>query len=291
MPPSDMVIDEPRPLFSGDRPRFFYLQWLQEIDRAAPSWILSRQDATRRLLVTLIFASFCLFLVEYLKHGVYLQLLIQGLGSWGLPFEAQRAVLMSPYSELYLQLWWTFWIFLGNVALPLLFIRYVLKESFADHGLGLGDTLSHKWAYIVLGLVMVTGTLISSFASHFTDYYPMYGAAGRSWFDYIAWEFVIYLPQFIWVEFFFRGFLLRALQPAIGAGAILVMVVPYTMIHFPKPMFESLVALAFGLIAGALAMRSKSIWGGVLLHVFIAFSMDTMALLNTNRIPVNFWPQ
>ena len=138
---------------------------------------------------------------------------------------------------------------------------------------------------------MVIGTLISSFASHFTDYYPMYGSAGRSWFDYIAWEFVIYLPQFIWVEFFFRGFLLRALQPAIGAGAILVMVVPYTMIHFPKPMFESLVALSFGLIAGALALRSRSIWGGVIIHVFIAFSMDTMALINTNRIPVNFWPQ
>ena len=286
---SEGVADSPQPA-ANRGPRFFYLQWLRDIDQASPSWSLTRHDATRRLLVTLVFASFCLFLVEYLKHAVYLQVLVQWLGGWGLPFEAQRAILMSPYSQLYFQFWWTFWIFIGNVALPLLFIRYVLKESFTDHGLGWGETSAHKWAYVALGLVMVAGTLISSFASHFTDYYPMYDAAGRSWLDYIAWEFIIYLPQFIWVEFFFRGFLLRALQPAIGAGAILVMVVPYTMIHFPKPMFESLVALAFGLIAGALALSSRSIWGGVIIHVVIAFSMDTMALINTNRIPVSFWP-
>lgn len=290
MSPLDTAIDEPGAM-AGHRPRFFYLQWLREIDQTRPSWSLSRHDATRRLLTTLIFASFCLFLVEYLKHAVYLSSLVQLLGEWGLPMEVQRAIIMSPYSELYSQFWWTFWIFIGNVALPLLFIRYVLKESFADHGLGWGETSAHKWAYLVLGLIMFAGTVVTSFASQFTDYYPMYRAAGRSWFDYIAWEFLIYLPQFIWVEFFFRGFLLRALQPAIGAGAVLVMVVPYTMIHFPKPMFESLVALAFGLVAGALALRSRSIWGGVLIHVVIAFSMDTLALINTHRFPVGIWPQ
>lgn len=290
MPPSDTVIDEPGSVVAAPRPRFFYLQWLQEIDQDRLSWSLGRHEATRRLLVTLVFATLCLFLVEYLKHGVFLQASLELLQGWGLSLEAQRAILMSPYTPLIYQFWWTFWIFIGSVALPLLFIRYVLKESFADHGLGWGDTSSHKRAYMLLGVVMVIGTVISSFASHFTDYYPMYGEAGRSWLDYIAWEFVIYLPQFIWVEFFFRGFLLRALQPAIGAGAILVMVVPYTMIHFPKPMFESVVALGFGLVAGALAMRSRSIWGGVIIHVVIAFSMDTMALLNTNRIPVSFWP-
>lgn len=290
MPSSDHVIAGHGSVVAASRPRFFYLQWLQEIDQDRLSWSMSRHDATRRLLATLVFATFCLFLIEYLKHGVFLQVTLEAMRSWGLPLEAQRAILMSPYTPLVYQFWWTFWIFVGSVALPLLFIRYVLKESSVDHGLGWGDTSSHKRAYILLGLVMVTGTVISSFASHFTDYYPMYGEAGRSWLDYIAWEFVIYLPQFIWVEFFFRGFLLRALQPAIGAGAILVMVVPYTMIHFPKPMFESVVALGFGLVAGALALRSRSIWGGVIIHVVIAFSMDTMALLNTNRIPVSFWP-
>lgn len=275
---------------SESKSGFFFWNWLEEIDRTSPSWSLSRSQATRRLLLTLIFASLCLFIVEYIKHSQYLRLALDYLGDAGLPHSVQRTVLMSEYSRLYAYGWWSFWIFLGYVLLPLLFIRYVLKETWAEHGLQWGATSTHKVPYLILGAIMATGAIVTSFSSSFNHYYPMYGMAGRSWFDYLMWQCVIYLPQFIWVEFFFRGFLLRALQPAIGAGAILVMIVPYTMIHFPKPMFESVVALAFGLIAGALALRSRSIWGGVVIHVIIALAMDTMALVNTNRVPVSFWP-
>ena len=64
----------------------------------------------------------------------------------------------------------------------------------------------------------------------------------------------------------------------IGAYSIFVMVVPYTMIHFTKPMAEALGAIVTGTALGTLALRTRSIFGGVLLHTTVAWSMDLFAL-------------
>jgi membrane protease YdiL (CAAX protease family) len=91
------------------------------------------------------------------------------------------------------------------------------------------------------------------------------------------WE-ALYAAQFLALEFFFRGFLLQGLRRALGANAIFVMLVPYCMIHFGKPLPETLGAIGAGLILGTLAMRTRSIWGGVLIHVGVATTMDVLAL-------------
>ena len=38
------------------------------------------------------------------------------------------------------------------------------------------------------------------------------------------------------------------------------------------------IAIGAGLILGTLAMRTRSIWGGVLIHVGVAMTMDVLAL-------------
>ena len=93
--------------------------------------------------------------------------------------------------------------------------------------------------------------------------------ANRSHFDLWTWE-ALYAAQFISLEFFFRGFLLQGLRRALGANAIFVMIVPYCMIHYGKPMPETFGAIGAGLILGTLAMRTRSIWGGVLIHIGVA---------------------
>ena len=92
-----------------------------------------------------------------------------------------------------------------------------------------------------------------------------------------AWE-VLYAAQFVSLEFFFRGFLLQGLRRALGSNAIFVMIVPYCMIHYGKPLPETLGAIGAGLILGTLAMRTRSIWGGVLIHIGVAMTMDVLAL-------------
>ncbi len=51
------------------------------------------------------------------------------------------------------------------------------------------------------------------------------------------------------------------------------------MIHFyGKPFPETIGAIFAGIILGTLAMRTRSIWGGVLIHVGVAMTMDALAL-------------
>ena len=107
--------------------------------------------------------------------------------------------------------------------------------------------------------------------------YPFYRLAARSAFDLVAWE-LLYAAQFLALEFFFRGFMLAGLRRSVGVHAIWIMVVPYTMIHFGKPLPETLGAIFAGLILGTLALRTKSIWSGVLIHVSVALNMDLLAL-------------
>jgi membrane protease YdiL (CAAX protease family) len=56
------------------------------------------------------------------------------------------------------------------------------------------------------------------------------------------------------------------------------MIVPYCMIHYGKPLPETFGAILAGLILGTIAMRTKSIWGGALIHIGVAMTMDVLAL-------------
>jgi membrane protease YdiL (CAAX protease family) len=68
------------------------------------------------------------------------------------------------------------------------------------------------------------------------------------------------------------------------------MCVPYLMIHFPKPWPEAAGAILFGLFLGILALRSRTIWGGVAVHMTVAASMDFAALLQGGNLPSQWWP-
>ena len=77
----------------------------------------------------------------------------------------------------------------------------------------------------------------------------MYHGASRSWLDFWVWE-VIYIGQFLSLDIFFRGFWLRGAR-ALGMGAIFSMLVPYVMIHFPKPYLEACGAIVAGVVLGS----------------------------------------
>jgi membrane protease YdiL (CAAX protease family) len=50
------------------------------------------------------------------------------------------------------------------------------------------------------------------------------------------------------------------------------------MVHFGKPLPEVLGAVVAGLVLGAMALRTRSIWGGVAVHLGVAWTMDLLAL-------------
>jgi membrane protease YdiL (CAAX protease family) len=183
----------------------------------------------------------------------------------------------DPYYELKGFAWWSGWRLVGYVVLPMLVIACLPGERIRDYHVSLRGFFKHLWLYAVMFALILPAVIVASTTDSFRHTYPFYRNANRSQFDLWAWQ-ALYAVQFISLEFFFRGFLLQGLRRALGSNAIFVMIVPYCMIHYGKPMTETLGAIGAGVILGTLAMRTRSIWGGVLIHIGVATTMDVLAL-------------
>lgn len=83
-----------------------------------------------------------------------------------------------------------------------------------------------------------------------------------------------YGTDFLTVETFFRGFLVLAFARYAGKNAILPMAVFYCCIHFGKPMFECITSYPGGIILGVIVYHTRSIWGGLAVHLGIAWLME-----------------
>ena len=165
-----------------------------------------------------------------------------------------------------------------HFLIPSLFIYFVFREGIQDHGFRLTGVGRYKRLYLAMFLVVLPLVIIASRSPDFIRKYPLYSNAGNSWSEFLIWE-TAYGLYFIALEFFFRGFMLFTLARYMGAYAIFVMVVPYAMIHFGNPFAETLGSVIAGAALGTLALRTRSIFGGVLIHVTIAWAMDISAIV------------
>lgn len=264
---------------------------LDEIDGEPPSYALDRKQSLRCVFWTLACVCVSLLLIHYLKYFSSFQAFLEMLAHWqGKPngYWVSR-VQSNAYAQLASYSWWTFWHIVGYVIIPFLVIRYKLKLRMRDLGWRFNQTLAHWRGYALLLAPILVFVFLVSFRQDFVHHYPFYKQAGRSWFDFMAWE-LLYLTQFVCLEFFFRGFIINALRPALGANAVWIMCVPYLMIHFPKLWPEASGAILFGLFLGILALRSRSIWGGFFVHAGVAVSMDIASLLQQGGITHQLWP-
>ncbi|HJK95780.1 MAG TPA: CPBP family intramembrane glutamic endopeptidase [Polyangiaceae bacterium LLY-WYZ-14_1] len=200
----------------------------------------------------------------------------------------ELALRFSPWSELYEFAWWTGVRAIGFFLLPLLVIK-LSGARVRDQGVSMVGLRRHLPIYLWLYLAVLPLVIGVSFREDFASYYPFYQQASRSWFDLLAWE-LMYAFQFFCLEFFFRGWWLTFPRAALGSQAIFPMVVPYAMIHLGKPLPEALSSIVAGIVLGTLAMRTRSIWGGVFLHVAVAWTMDAAALARGPGLPTAWWP-
>jgi uncharacterized protein len=170
------------------------------------------------------------------------------------------------------------------LAVPLV-VLVARRDVARSLPLGLGDWRFALPATIVLG---AAATVIMWFAAQGPDiqaHYPLPGAwAGTSALHLLAWA-GLYTLFYVAYEAFYRGFLLRAVEPAWGLeAAIWTQAVASTLIHVGKPLPEALAALPFGLLAGALAVRGRSLLWPILLHLVLGLSTDVFSLLHQGRL-------
>lgn len=264
---------------------------LEEIDRTAPSHTGERAQGAKVAMIVLFSAAIALHLLNYCKNSYVLNHVLIFIADFrGLePRLYLDALASNQWNELVRYAWWTSWHIVTYILLPFIVIRFFLQQKMLDFGWRWGETHRHWRGYLILLAPIIVGVVLVSFRDDFKHHYPFYGEAGRSWFDLLAWE-VLYLAQFACLEFFFRGYIVNSLRPYFGSAAIWIMVVPYLMIHFPKPWIEATGAIFFGLFLGILALRSRSIWGGFFVHAGVAVSMDIMSLIQQGALPNQWWP-
>lgn len=173
---------------------------------------------------------------------------------------------------------------LVTVFLPLL-IFYKFYERSADHFYGLGATKVNFKPYFAFLAIMLPLIVWASFQPDFLNTYPSYRAnhAYRylevpEWFTVGIFE-IAYGLDFISVEVLFRGFFVIAMAKIIGKDALLPMVVTYAFLHFGKPLGETIGSIFGGYILGIIALYSNSIWGGIVVHLGVAWLMEVAAFL------------
>ena len=173
---------------------------------------------------------------------------------------------------------WAIGCFICYFVIPALVVRTVLGLELRDFGLrweSMGGSIKlFALLYVPLAVIVIVVAQTPAFQMMYPFYRDPIGFGDAS-----VWA-LLYALQFFALEFFFRGFLCHGVRDVLGRHTIVLMTVPYVMIHFPKPMFEALGAMAAGLVLGFLSLRTRSIALGVLLHVAVAWTMDVAALLS-----------
>jgi hypothetical protein len=210
-------------------------------------------------------------------------LVIAGLCYLGSEFEGS-GIFYSAHFASYLHRWRfadmggnLYWLFMSNVffgVIPLLALL-AMREPLSEYGLGLGDWRFGLRVSAAFLAVMLPLTAVVALVPAFRGRYPLEGGATRDWAHFAFYE-VFYLSYFIGWEFFHRSFLLFGLKRRIGALAIFVQALPFTLTHFGKPEPEAWGSLFAGIALGALAVRAASFWYGAGIHVSVALLMDLL---------------
>ena len=232
----------------------------------------------RRMVFALVYAAIGLTCINFLKDPAYLNAILTHTPIAGVGEEAVN----STSNNLYGLIWWIVVSMTFYFLVPALWVKFVQKRSLSE--IGLAAKLEPGFLKL-LGLcivIMLPLVYLMSLTNGFSSKYPflhVYDGAPYFSSTLLIWE-LVYFFQFFGLEFFFRGFLVHSMKPTIGAYSILAMTVPYTMIHFQKPMPEAFAAVFAGLFLGWISYRNGTIWLGLVLHCTVAFSMDILALYN-----------
>lgn len=187
---------------------------------------------------------------------------------------------------------------LVTIVLPL-GVYYLFVDKPANGFYGLKPKRRGLLIYLSLLALMVPVITYASFQPDFLQAYPTYRNTGAhnalnvpEWVTALGYE-LAYGWDFVPTELLFRGFLVIGLSRIMERnvpdnvpraalllpGPVLPMIVWYATIHFGRPLGETISSLFGGYILGVLALSTRSIWGGLFIHIGIAWLMEAAAFL------------
>ena len=172
-----------------------------------------------------------------------------------------------------------YWPMLLVITASILFvIWWIFDKQQPFYGL---KTKGMNWKpYLIMLMIMVPLIAAASTQRDFQAMYPKLKVVADvstmdrlSWWQKLLFE-LSYGSDFITIELFFRGFLVLAFIKWVGKDAILPMACFYCTIHFGKPLGECISSYFGGTILGIVVYHTRSIFGGLMVHLGIAWLME-----------------
>ena len=179
--------------------------------------------------------------------------------------------------ELVSYLYWFIFDFILFFVIPIYIIKLVFKENVRKYGVVLGNKKLGLLFLIIASFVIIPIIIIVSNNSSFTSYFPLMNSAADDWKIFLIYELVFIAFIFSW-EFIFRGFILFGLEKKFGIYSIFIQMIPFVLLHTGKPFIETFASIFGGLLLGYLALRTRSMIYGFLIHAMILVALDLISL-------------
>jgi uncharacterized protein len=195
---------------------------------------------------------------------------------YGYPEAFLRIVGEFGNSEIYSRFWQFGVFFFLMMVIPILSTRYFKELDLSTMGLGLGDYKTGlKLVIIVIPFIVLPIIYLAADMPELRSEYPLAKILLRDHSWILTYELSYIFLYYIAWEFFFRGFLLFGLLPKFGAmNAVLIQTISSCLIHIGKPEGEIFGSILVGIIFGAFALRTRSIWYVFLVHAAIGVMTD-----------------
>lgn len=173
-------------------------------------------------------------------------------------------------------------------VIPLILVYLMLERESPRTYYGLAwKRFDARPYFLLLGMAMLF-IGIGSFFSDIQNYYPrfQYSSGDRFaadhqlpvWMSVLLYE-LAYGSDFVSVELFFRGFLIHAFVKTLGGYAVLPMIATYAFLHFGKPLTEAISSVFGGYLLGIISHYSRNVWGGIIIHMGVAWVMELFGYL------------
>lgn len=218
----------------------------------------------------------------FLARSVFIILLI--LTEKILPLHVSLAEKIAPV-QLQYYLSRIFWLLKFPFIVVIVFLIIILISANIKQMTGLRtQNVDFKPFFIAL-MCIIPIILVVSFMPAFIAYYPKYRTTLAAISSDLP-EYLFVLPyeiayglNLLSIEIIFRGFLIFGFIHYLGKGSVYPMIGLYCFIHLGKPPLECFSSILGGYILGVIALYSRSIIGGVIIHIGMAWSMELFAWL------------
>lgn len=175
----------------------------------------------------------------------------------------------------------TYWFlcdFILFLIIPFAIIKFLLKEQIKEYGVRIGKKGIGLIVAVYSILIFIPIIYLLSSSENFSEYFPLMESAKDDLLIFIIYEILFILFIFSW-EFIFRGFMLFGLEKKFGIYSIFIQMIPFVILHNGKPFVETFASIFGAIFLGYIALRTRSILYGFLIHAFILITLDILALL------------